>query len=1090
MTCCTLCINKGSQVFSYKNEITFNNQFNKSTNIILDKENCTHYIITQSTKSTLNTFFTINYHNSIAIIGPFGSGKSSLMLYLNTLLSDTKNNQKCIEILKSNDNDLYKKYKSFFQNRKFLKIKVIGEHASFKEKFKESVFKEAILKKTIKYLKKDKDYQISIALELIDEDLQNSSYTDVLFSIDEFGKFIEFGLLDIKNNDIFDLQILAEHANKRNNYKLIISLHKAFGEYGNSLITYTDWDKIQGRFENILFKDDYYEMLNIFKETIVHKKRQPIREAKETIEHICNYSTLKENSDNFKLFSSIAPIHPFTAITISEIFTKHFQNQRSVFSFLFSVEPHGFTEFLDVQRKKSVLYALNDLYKYISYLLKVYNILLPDQEIWYIAEHKLKNHELQDNIKRALIKTIALIHSFKLTSTLKTNKEHLILSLIGQYNEKEIERAINELVDNNVLIFQEQSQSYSLIENSNININKELKSRLEKNTLINIEDKLNDFIQDKYVIAKRYFAEYGSKHSFIKIYVGDNKTYFKTPYQIFFTTIDEKKLSKLSEENSKSLFLHLKNIDRLENLIRKIEALNDIKVEFSVLLSLHTKEILENMKSDAIMTLENLFSQSYKESYIYYNGKTYTYNSKTLQELVSNIIENIFPDAPKINNYTLNHTIVNKGTNTTIVKKLFEAMLNNEEKAYLGIEKFPAQKALYLSIVKPAGMHKEYKDGSWRLSNPDALNSTSIWKKIKKQLSKKTYLASLVEVLQKEPFGLHEVSAMFVISLYILVNREKMHIIHDNTYKYTLSLDLLMHMWKATDRYQLQYISLSKDEEQLFKAYVQITTDLTEYAYSTQKVSSIIKTLYSKFTLLPHYAKNTQKISEEAKALRSALVSMKDPKEAFFVLFPKALGYKTIENISNDEFTQKFKVAFNEIALSYKNEIIELEQFFAKLFHFNHTVFPFGDNLIKLSKKLSSVDSLDTEIKALLRSFNYANSFIALIDNIAILLINKKIEDCYDNDINILKDKLTVVANKILSKLELADIATDSKDVRKISLASFDSSLDRVVSIDKQKLDIIDKEMEKLKKSIPNDFTQEEKLYLISQLLNEELKNE
>lgn len=1077
-------------MFSYKDEITLNNQFNKSTNIILDKEDCTHYIITQSTKSTLSTFFTIDYHNSIAIIGPFGSGKSSLMLYLNTLLSDTENNQKCIDILKNNDNELYKKYKSFIQNRKFLKIKVIGEHTSFKEKFKETVFKEPILKKTIKYLKKDKDFQVSIALELIDEDLQNSSYTDVLFSIDEFGKFIEFGLLDAKNNDIFDLQTLAEHTNKRNNYKLIISLHKAFGEYGNSQITYTDWDKIQGRFENILFKDDYYEMLNIFKETIIHKKTKPIREAKETIEYICNHSTLRENSDNLKLFSSIAPIHPFAAITISEIFTKHFQNQRSVFSFLFSVEPHAFTEFIDVQRERSELYSLNNLYKYISYLLKVYNILLPDQEIWYIAEHKLKDPELQDDIKRALIETIALIHSFKLISTLKTDENNLILSLIGQYNEKEIKKAIDELVKSNVLIFQEQSQSYSLIENSNININKELKSRLEKNTHINIEEKLNKFIQDKYIVAKRYFTEYGSKHSFTKVYVGEDKVHFKEPYQIFFTTIDEKKLQKLSQENSKSLFIHLKNIDRLEELTRKIEALNDIETEFSVLLSLHTKEILENMKSDAIITLENSFSQSYSESYVYYDGKSYAYNSKILQELVSNIIENTFSDAPKINNYTLNHTIVDKGKNTTIVKKLFEAMLKSEDKADFDIEKFPPQKALYLSVIKPSGIHKQQKDGSWKLSDPDKLNFTPVWKKIKKQLSKKIPLTSLVETLKKEPFGLHEVSAMFVISLYILVNREKMHIIHDNTYKYTLTLDLLMHMWKATDRYQLQYISLSKDEEQLFQAYVQITTDLTEYSYSTEKVSSIIKTLYSKFTLLPHYAQNTQKISKEAKALRSALVSMKDPKEAFFILFPKALGYKSSENISNDEFTQKFKTAFNEIALSYKNEIIELEQFFAKLFHFNHTVFPFGDNLIKLSKKLSSVDSLDTEIKALLRSFNYANSFISLIDNIAIILINKKIEDCYDNDINILKDKLTVVANKILSKLELADIATDSKDVRKISLASFDSSLDRVVSIDKEKLDIINQEMEKLKKSIPNNFTQEEKLYLISQLLNEELKNE
>jgi len=1077
-------------VFSYRNEITLNNKFNKSTNIILDQEDCEHYIVTQSTKNTLNTFFTLDYHNSLALIGPFGSGKSSLILYLNTLLSDGENNQKCINILKKNDTELYNKYRNFINEQKFLKIKIIGEHCSFKDKFREAILKNPILKKTIRYLKKDDTFHISKTLELIDEDLTKSTYSNILFSIDEFGKFIEFGLHDTKENDIFDLQTLAEHTNKRNSYKLIISLHKAFGEYGNGQITYTDWDKIQGRFENILFKDDYYEMLNIFKETIIHKDTKYIQKAQATIKQICNNSTLNQNIDNLNLFSKIAPIHPFTAITISEIFTKHFQNQRSVFSFLFSVEPYAFTEFINIQREDSVLYSLNDLYKYITYLLKVYNILLPDQEIWYIAEHKLKNPELQDNIERALIKIIALIHSFKLTSTIKTDKNTLILSLISQYNKEEVETAIDKLLDSNILIFQEQSKSYSLIENSNININKELKNRLEKKSHINMEEKLNEFIQDKYIISKRYFTKFGSKHSFKKVYAVEDKTYFRVPYQIFFTTIDKNKISVLSQENSKSLFIYLKNVNRLEDLIRKIEALTDIGVEFSVLITLHTKDIIENMKSDAIITLENLFYQSYKESQIYHAGKSYLYSSNILQKLISSITKNTFPDAPIINNYTLNHTIVNKTTNTTIVKKLFEAMLNSEEKDYLGIEKLPAHKALYLSVVKPSGMHKQQKDGSWRLSDPDRLNFAPIWKKIRKQLSKKTDLTSLVEVLQKEPFGLQEVSAMFVISLYILVNREKMHIIYDNTYKYTLSLDLLMHMWKATNRYQLQYISLNSDEEQLFKSYVQITTDLTEYSYSTQKVSSIIKTLYSKFTLLPHYAKNTQKISREAKALRSALVSMKDPKEAFFVLFPKALGYKSIENISNDEFTQKFKTAFNEIALSYKSEIIELEQLFAKLFHFNHTVFPFGDNLVKLSKKLSSIDSLDIEIKALLRSFNYANSFIPLIDNIAIILINKKIEDCYDNDINILKDKLEIVVNKILSKLDLADIATETKDVRKISLASFDTSLDRVISIDKQKLDIIKKEMIKLKKSIPNNFTQEEKLYLISQLLNEELKNE
>lgn len=1077
-------------MFSYKNEITLNNKFNKSTNIILDQEDCEHYILTQSTKNTLSTFFTIDYHNSLALIGPFGSGKSSLILYLNTLLSREENNQKCIDILKKNDSNLYEKYTTFIKEKNFLKIKIVGEHSSFKEKFKEAILQEPVLKKTIKYFKEGASFHISKALDLIDKDLNTSIYSDILFSIDEFGKFIEFGLQGTKENDIFDLQTLAEHANKRDNYKLIISLHKAFGEYGNSQITYTDWDKIQGRFENILFKDDYYEMLNIFKETIVHQNTKPIKEAQKTIYHICNNSVLNENSTNLDLFLKIAPIHPFAAITISEIFTKHFQNQRSLFSFLFSVEPHAFQEFIDTERETYALYSLNNLYKYITYLLKVYTILLPDQEVWYIAEHKLKDPALQDELKRALIKTIALVHSFKLTSIFKTDRDTLILSLIDQYDKAKIERAIDELFNNNILIFQEQSQSYSLIENSNININKELKSRLEKNTNIDIEERLNRFIQDKYIIAKRYFSEYGSKKQFEKIYVAENEKEFEKIYKIFFASSSKLELMKLSQENERSVFIYLENVDRLEYLIKKIESLYDIESEFSVLLSLHTKEILQTMISDAVISLEKLFTNSYCQSKIYYMGKSYDYSSKVLQELISTIAENAFPDAPQINNYTLNYTIANKSTNTTIVKKLFEAIFENEDKAYLGIDKFPAQKALYLSVIKPAGLHKQQKDGTWKLSDPDNLNFTSVWKAIKKVLDKKTPLSSLVETLQKEPFGLNQVSAMFVISLYILVNREKMHLVSDNTYKYTLNLDLLMHMWKATDKYQLQHITLNKNEEKLFKAYVQITTDLTEYSYTTEKVSSIVKTLYNKFTMLPHYAKNTQKISKEARALRSALISMKDPKEAFFKLFPQALGYEDIENISNDEFIQKFKVAFNEIALSYKNEIIELEQYFAKLFHFNHTVFPFGDNLINLSDKLSSIDALDTEIKALLRSFNYANNFIALIDNIAIVLINKKIEECYDNDISILKDKLKIVANKILSKLELADIATDTKDVRKISLASFDSCLNRVVSLDKNKLDTINTTTAKLKELIPSEYTHEEKLFLISQLLNEELKNE
>jgi hypothetical protein len=207
-------------------------------------------------------------------------------------------------------------------------------------------------------------------------------------------------------------------------------------------------------------------------------------------------------------------------------------------------------------------------------------------------------------------------------------------------------------------------------------------------------------------------------------------------------------------------------------------------------------------------------------------------------------------------------------------------------------------------------------------------------------------------------------------------------------------------------------------------------------------------------------------------------------------MFPKALGYESIENISNDEFTQKFKKSFNEIALVYKKEIGELEQFISEIFHFENSLFPYANGLVNLSEKLSVIDGLDMEIKALLRSFNFSNNFLELIDNISVIVIQKKIEDCYDNDINVLKDKLKVIANKVLSKLELADVVTEQKDVRKISLASLDENLNRVISIDKSKLDTINQRALQLKEMIPREYSNDEKLFLISQLLNEELKNE
>ncbi len=1083
-------------MFKYRDSVRLNQKFNKSVNIIYDVEDCSQYILTTSALNVLKYLFNENSNNSISIIGPFGCGKSSLLLYMNTLLSDSEYTQKCLDKLSSADKTIYKQYTKYTENKNFFRIKIVGEHISFKTLLKTNLLSIGKLKKTIKYLKENEQYQVSKLLDILSNEVKNLGYTDVLFSIDEFGKFIEYSLENKDSNDIFELQTIAEFINTKKNWKLIVSLHKTFREYSSIdsiSITYTDWDKIQGRFENIVFNDDFFEMLNIFKETInVDDNAKQIKETKKTIEKICSdesFTKQVSTKDTLNIFEHTCPIHPYSVLVIAEIFTKYFQNQRSIYSFLFSSENYAFQEFLDKDLIKFELYDLTNLYDYVSYLLKIYTILLPDKEIWYLSEYRIKDNRIKNDIQKDIIKTIGLLHSFKLNLTVTTNIEHIVLSLIDKYEEKEIRKNFLYLEENNIIIFQSQAKSYSLLEDSNIDINKEMKNLLSQNANIDYETRINQLIAKDEIIAKRFFSTYGLEKSFRKVYIIKSVNMLKESYKIFLISNYTDEIKDIVSKNKNSVFILMKNHNKLEEYVKKVELLKHIKVQNLEKISKDTNEIIDNMILDYMHTFESLLNKDIEESRIIYQNNDYSFSSRKLQELLSDIIEKNFDRTPIINNYTLNYTINSKGTNTTIIKSLFKKMIEDYDKKDLAFEKFPAEKALYLSVIKPAGIHRQIMD-EYKLSKPNGLKFEYVWEAIREFIKERVNLVDLIKYLSKEPFGLNETKALFVISLFLLVHKDLVNIFKSKSYIFEFSIDTLMNMWKATEKYELKFIELSTKEKKLFKVYLEITNELTEDEYSTERVNSILKIFYDKFNSMPKYAHQTEKLSKEAIALRSAFVAVREPEEAFFRLFPKALGYDNIENINNEEFIKKFKSAFNEIALSYKEEIFELEEYISALFLFKAKKFPFDNSLIEMSNKLSKIDTLDNNSKAIIRSFTYSNSIIEFIDNLCMILNRKKIEQCYDYDIVSFKEKLIEYAEKFLSKLELSDIVKENQDVRKLSLISLDKSLNKVISIDKNEIDRIDKKVVEIKKLIPPEYTNEERLYLISQLLNKELNNE
>ena len=98
------------------------------------------------------------------------------------------------------------------------------------------------------------------------QEIAETAGTPLVIIIDELGKNLEYLSYYYHDGDLFILQQLAE----MDNVYLWVSLHQSFQEYmpGFSIVQQQEWNKVQGRFEEISFVESAKQMLHLIK-TIV-----------------------------------------------------------------------------------------------------------------------------------------------------------------------------------------------------------------------------------------------------------------------------------------------------------------------------------------------------------------------------------------------------------------------------------------------------------------------------------------------------------------------------------------------------------------------------------------------------------------------------------------------------------------------------------------------------------------------------------------------------------------------------------------------------------------------------------------------------
>ena len=276
--------------------------------------------------------------------GPYGGGKSSLALALCSLVgSDTRLRASAKKVLDiQRDSAVTRAFAASGDG--WLIVPVVGRRESVI-----GAISAALVKARRAKLRPGR--RKSPIQELVAE-ADARPKQGVLLIIDELGKFLENAAQS--GDDVHFYQELAEAASRCEGKLIVVGiLHQAFEAYASRLgrEVQEEWAKVQGRFIDIPLVAGSDEVVELMARAILVDAELDRHPAKALAAHVARSIRKRRSGAPANLEDALYrcwPLHPVTAALLGPVSRRKFgQNERSIFGFLTSREPLGFTEFLE-----------------------------------------------------------------------------------------------------------------------------------------------------------------------------------------------------------------------------------------------------------------------------------------------------------------------------------------------------------------------------------------------------------------------------------------------------------------------------------------------------------------------------------------------------------------------------------------------------------------------------------------------------------------------------------------------------------------------------------------------------------------------
>ena len=735
----------------------------------------------------------------------------------------------------------------------------------------------------------------------------------LLLLVDEMGRFLEYAAANLGNEDPSIFQAVAEISGGRAgvNVAIVGLLHHRFVDYvaGMGGWIEAEWSRSSERYEELSFdgstEQSLFMLARAIEPTAGHSdtvRRRAKRLYSEAVDHGVFAVPLQEI---VQIAPDLYPLHPAAVAALAWAIRRFGQNERSLFSFLQSLEPASLRRFAhSTDYNAANWYLVPSVFDHLASTMR--DSLVGDRvRRWSLAFDALAAAAHLADGSRQVLKTVALIAILEPLPGLVANAGIVAWSL--SEDEAHVQAILDELAKRNLIYRRPHRGDYSLWSSSSVDLSRWL---AEARTRIRAPERLEDIsalmTNSRPAVAHRHYHQTGTLRTFEVLlwtrgHIGGRSADGLILVAPVYPGEDRAKVlgdaAKAVEDDSLALVCARAVVPEDLKWAHELAMWHWVRDNCQ---ELRVDELARTEVDERIAAAERAITRatallssasSARAETWWYAGEPVAVPRRGLSALLSNICDRAYDRAPFLKNELINRTRLSTAV-ASARTRLLDRMLTSTDLPDLGMDGAPPERTIYLSLFHASRIHHEDGNGKYCFRAPpseDPCRWGPVWERIAAQLDGGEVVSfeKLMEDLAKPPYGVRADPALLTITAFMLASKDSIAIMERNTFQPDVTAAHFMRLAKSPRNFALKSLPDSEKDHAVVEA---LARRLQVIGTCEPSVVAVSERLYIWFTALSSHALKTAAVSDIAVAVRAALRKATEPGDLLFRSLPSACG--------------------------------------------------------------------------------------------------------------------------------------------------------------------------------------------------------